>query len=51
MFAVDVVPCDFLLEWMVDFESYQAAVDVDAKGEYMGSLNRSLSLAMEEFYK
>ena len=36
---------------MRDFESYQNAVDVEDKEEYMSSLNRSLSLAMEEFYK
>ena len=35
---------------MDDFEAYQTAVDVD-KEEYMGSLNRSLSLVMDEFYR
>ena len=48
---VDVVPCQLVEEWMRDFESYQNAVDVEDKEEYMSSLNRSLSLAMEEFYK
>ena len=54
----DVCPCDFALEWMQDFESYQAALDADAQGGgygesegYMNSLNRSLSLAMDEFYR
>ena len=48
---MDVVPCQLVEDWMKDFESYQNAVDMDGKEEYMGSLNRSLSLAMEEFYK
>lgn len=47
---IDVTPCEFLEEWMDDFESFQTAVDVD-KEEYMGSLNRSLSLVMDEFYR
>ncbi|KAJ1391388.1 GPN-loop GTPase [Ochromonadaceae sp. CCMP2298] len=51
---VDVCPCAFAQEWMADFEAYQAALDVEG-GEhgnegYIGSLNRSLSLAMDEFY-
>jgi GTPase SAR1 family protein len=46
----DVTPCEFAKEWMTDFEAYQESVDVD-KEEYMGSLNRSLSLVMEEFYR
>jgi hypothetical protein len=51
MYTVDVVPCQVVEDWMKDFESYQNAVDTEDKEEYMGSLNRSLSLAMEEFYK
>ena len=47
---IDVTPCEFLKEWMDDFEAFQAAVDVDDE-EYMGSLNRSLCLAMDEFYR
>ena len=47
---IDVTPCEFLEEWMDDFEAFQTAVDVD-KEEYMGSLNRSLSLVMDEFYR
>ena len=45
----DVVGCEFALEWMADFESYQEAVDADDE-EYMGPFNRSLSLIMDEFY-
>ena len=33
-----------------DFENYQQALDHD-KEEYMTSLNRSLSLVMDEFYR
>ena len=51
MYTVDVVPCQVVEDWMKDFESYQNAVDMEDKEEYMGSLNRSLSLAMEEFYR
>ena len=46
----DITPCEFVKEWMDDFEAYQDAIDVDGE-EYMGSLNRSLSLVMDEFYR
>jgi putative protein kinase ArgK-like GTPase of G3E family len=45
----DVVGCEFALEWMSDFESFQDAVEADDE-EYMGPFNRSLSLVMDEFY-
>lgn len=54
---IDAVDCSFALEWMSDFEAYLAAVDQGGSGEsredgeYMGSLNRSLALVMDEFYK
>ena len=47
---IDITPCEFVKEWMDDFEAYQDAIDVDGE-EYMGSLNRSLSLVMDEFYR
>jgi GTPase SAR1 family protein len=47
---VDVTSADFAKSWMDDFEAYLQAVD-DDKEEYMGSLNRSLALAMDEFYR
>ena len=47
----DVVPCQFAEEWVKDFEAYQMALDGDKKEEYMGTLNRSLSLVLDEFYK
>lgn len=46
---IDVAGCEFALEWMSDFESFQEAVDADEE-EYMGPFNRSLSLVMDEFY-
>jgi len=48
---VDVAPAEFALEWMRDFESYQEALDADRSEDYMGPLNRSLSLGMDEFYR
>eukprot|EP01038_Epipyxis_sp_PR26KG_P012521 gene12521-16794_t len=48
---IDVVPCNFVEEWMADFECYQNALDCDRKEQYMSSLNRSLSLVMDEFYR
>ena len=47
---IDITPCEFVKEWMDDFESYHEAIDMDDE-EYMGSLNRSLSLVMDEFYR
>ncbi|KAJ7173708.1 hypothetical protein C8R46DRAFT_1083731 [Mycena filopes] len=54
----DVQPHDFALEWMQDFEMFQAALAShsgtrDAEGEptYMNSLMNSMSLVLDEFYK
>ena len=48
----DVQSFEFAKEWMQNFESYQDALDnKDHQEDYMGSLNRSLSLAMDEFYQ
>lgn len=47
---IDLSPCDFIQEWMDDYESYLQAIDNDQE-EYMGSFNRSLALSMDEFYK
>ena len=48
---IDVVSHEFCLEWMRDNESFQQALDdtADTSGFY-GSLTRSLSLVLEEFY-
>ncbi|KAG5645314.1 hypothetical protein DXG03_006503 [Asterophora parasitica] len=54
----DVQPHSFALEWMEDFELFQAALashagSTDAEGEptYMNSLMNSMSLVLDEFYK
>ncbi|RLN56198.1 hypothetical protein BBJ29_003803 [Phytophthora kernoviae] len=47
---IDVMRHDFATEWMTDFESFQTALDQVQDDSYMGSLSRSLSLVLEEFY-
>jgi GTPase SAR1 family protein len=54
----DVASHEFALEWMQDFEAFQAALashsgSRDAEGEptYMNSLMNSMSLVLDEFYK
>ncbi|KAH7925733.1 hypothetical protein BV22DRAFT_1033654 [Leucogyrophana mollusca] len=54
----DVQPHNFALEWMQDFEAFQAALashsgSRDSEGEptYMNSLMNSMSLVLDEFYK
>ncbi|KAF8197098.1 XPA-binding protein 1 [Pholiota molesta] len=54
----DVQSHDFAVEWMSDFEEFQAALAShsgarDAEGEptYMNSLMNSMSLVLDEFYK
>lgn len=54
----DVQPHEFAIEWMQDFEAFQAALashsgTTDEEGEptYMNSLMNSMSLVLDEFYK
>jgi len=46
---VDVMGHSFLQEWMEDFEKIGAALSRESS--YVASLARSMSLAMEEFYR
>ncbi|KND02803.1 GTPase NPA3 [Spizellomyces punctatus DAOM BR117] len=45
----DVVSHEFAVEWMTDFEAFQAALEEDTS--YMGGLVSSMCLVLEEFYK
>eukprot|EP00522_Entomoneis_paludosa_P008702 CAMPEP_0172443866 /NCGR_PEP_ID=MMETSP1065-20121228/4049_1 /TAXON_ID=265537 /ORGANISM="Amphiprora paludosa, Strain CCMP125" /LENGTH=393 /DNA_ID=CAMNT_0013194243 /DNA_START=35 /DNA_END=1219 /DNA_ORIENTATION=+ len=48
---IDVVSHEFCLDWMRDYESFQQALDDHASDSgFYGSLTRSLSLVLDEFY-
>jgi len=47
----DVVSHEFCLEWMRDYDAFQEALDaVSESAGFYGSLTRSMSLVLDEFY-
>jgi GPN-loop GTPase len=46
----DVVSHQFCLEWMRDYEAFQEALDNMDNAGFYGSLTRSLSMVLDEFY-
>jgi len=47
----DVASADFAMEWINDFEKFQEALDEARNQTYMTSLNRSMGLVLDEFYR
>ena len=41
---VDVVPCDFAMDWMRDSDSFQEALQTEQSDTYMSSLTHSMAM-------
>ena len=47
----DVAPANFVFEWMRDYDKFQDDMDAMNDQTYMASLNRSMGLVLDEFYR